>query len=115
MKALRRAGSEAQLMTSEGGPQNPLADLEGAAAEGSIHTYAGADPTATEPAQRLIERCERESGNAPSFAVETYEADMVIANALAGGATTRAGVLEAIAHADVEGFSGRIRFYANGD
>ncbi|HLZ95187.1 MAG TPA: branched-chain amino acid ABC transporter substrate-binding protein [Candidatus Dormibacteraeota bacterium] len=115
MTALRRGGSEAQLVTSEGGPQNPLAGLAGAAAEGSIHTYAGEDPTATEPTRRLIERCEREFGSAPSFAVETYEAVMVIADALAGGASTRDGVLEAIAHADVEGFAGRIRFDASGD
>jgi branched-chain amino acid transport system substrate-binding protein len=115
MVALRSGRSEAQLMTSEGGPQNPLAGLAGAAAEGSVHTYAGADPTATEPARRLIQRCEQEIGNAPSFAVETYEAVMVIADALVGGATTRAAVLEAIAHADVEGFAGRIRFDTGGD
>ena len=115
MIALRRAGSDAQIMTSEGGPQNPLARLAGDAAEGSIHTYAGADPTATEAAQRLIERCEREIGGAPSFAVESYESVMVIAGALAGGATTRVGVRDAVARADVEGFNGRIRFDPSGE
>ena len=115
MMALRDAASEAQIMTSEGGPQNPLAGLAGRAAEGSIHTYAGADPNGTEAAQRLIERCEREIGGAPSFAVETYEAVMVIADALAGGAKTRAELRDAVAAADLEGFSGRIRFDANGE
>ncbi len=115
MRALREAGSEAQIMTSEGGPQNPLAGLAGAAAEGSIHTYAGSDPNGSEAAQRLIARCEREIGGAPSFAVETYEAVMVIADALAGGATTRAAVRDAIAATDLEGFGGRIRFDASGE
>jgi len=115
MMALRGAGSSAQLMTSEGGPQNPLAGLAGEAAEGSIHTYAGADPTGNEAAQRLIERCEREIGGAPSFAVETYEAVMVIADALGRGATTRPEMRDAIAAADLEGFTGRIRFDATGE
>jgi branched-chain amino acid transport system substrate-binding protein len=115
MIALRAAGSAAQVMTSEGGPQNPVAGLAGEAAEGSIHTYAGADPTATEAARHLIDRCEREIGGAPSFAVESYEAVMVIADALAGGAKTRAEVRGAIASADVEGFNGRIRFDASGE
>jgi len=115
MIALREAGSAAQLMTSEGGPQNPLAGLAGDSAEGSIHTYAGADPTATEAARHLIERCEREIGGAPSFALETYETVMVIADALGGGARIRAEVRDAIATADVEGFSGRIRFDSSGE
>jgi branched-chain amino acid transport system substrate-binding protein len=115
MIALRASGSTAQVMTSEGGPQNPLAGLAGDAAEGSIHTYAGADPTGTEASERLIERCEREIGGAPSFAVETYEAVMVIADAAGRGATTRNEIREAIAAADLEGFSGRIRFDASGE
>jgi len=115
MMALREAASEAQIMTSEGGPQNPLTGLAGDAAEGSIHTYAGTDPNGTEAAQRLIERCEREIGGAPSFAVETYEAVMVIADALAGGAKTRAELRDAVAAADLEGFSGRIKFDPSGE
>ena len=113
--ALRGAGSEAPIMTSEGGPQNPIARLAGDAAEGSVHTYAGADPTGSEAARRLIERCEREIGGAPSFALETYEAVMVIAGALRGGATTRAEVRDAIASSAVEGFNGPIRFDASGE
>jgi branched-chain amino acid transport system substrate-binding protein len=115
MMALREAGSEAQIMTSEGGPQNPLAGLAGDAAEGSIHTYAGADPNGSEAAQRLIVRSEREIGGAPSFAVETYEAVMVIADALAGGAKTRSELRDAVAAADLEGFSGRIKFDPTGE
>jgi len=115
MIALRAAGSTAQLMTSEGGPQNPLATLAGDAAEGSIHTYAGTDPSGTEAAQRLIERCERDIGGAPSFAVESYEAVMVIADAIGKGAATRSSLRAAIAAADLEGFSGRIRFDPSGE
>jgi branched-chain amino acid transport system substrate-binding protein len=115
MIALRAAGSTAQVMTSEGGPQNPLATLAGDASEGSIHTYAGTDPTGTEAAQRLIERCEREIGGAPSFAVESYEAVMVITDAIGRGAVTRSEVRDAIAAADLEGFSGRIRFDSSGE
>jgi branched-chain amino acid transport system substrate-binding protein len=115
MIALRAAGSTAQVMTSEGGPQNPLAALAGDAAEGSIHTYAGTDPTSTEAAQRLIERCEREIGGAPSFAVESYEAVMVIADAIGRGAVTRSEVRNAIAATDLEGFSGRLGFDASGE
>jgi branched-chain amino acid transport system substrate-binding protein len=115
MIALRAGGSTARVMTSEGGPQNPLAGLAGDAAEGSIHTYAGTDPTSTDAAQRLIERCEREIGGAPSFAVESYEAVMVIADAVGRGAVARSEVRDAIAATDLEGFDGRIRFNPSGE
>jgi branched-chain amino acid transport system substrate-binding protein len=115
MIALHAAGLTAQVMTSEGGPQNPLAGLAGDAAEGSIHTYAGADPTGNEAAQRLIERCEREIGGAPSFAIESYEAVMVIADAIGRGAAKRSELRDAVASADLEGFSGRIRFDPTGE
>jgi ABC-type branched-subunit amino acid transport system substrate-binding protein len=40
---------------------------------------------------------------------------MVIADAIGRGAATRSEVRDAIAAADVEGFSGRIRFDASGE
>jgi branched-chain amino acid transport system substrate-binding protein len=113
--ALFAAGLFVQVITSEGGPHNPFAAMAGPAGEGSIHTYAGADPLATPASRRLAERCQAEIGVAPSYLLECRDAVAVIVNALDRGAATRSEVLEAIASTDLEGFSGRIRFDASGD
>lgn len=113
--ALREAGVDAQIMTSEGGPDNPFARLAGDAAEGTIHTYAGADPSATEASRRIAQRCVTELGAAPTFMVECCDAVTAIVAALATGATTRAQMRDAVAQVDVEGLAGRIRFTSNGD
>src|SRR5258705_8190390 len=113
MLALRAAGSKAQVLSSEGGPDNPITVLAGAAGEGSIHTYAGSDPSATPASRALLERCRREIGEAPSYLVECYDAVSVIAEALRTGAATRAEVVDAIAVTEIEGLAGRIRFAGN--
>jgi len=115
MKALRAAGVEALVISSEGGPDNPLARLAGPAGEGSIHTYAGADPLATPASRRLVDRCRAEFGETPSYVVECYDAVSVIATALERGAATRNEVRDAMAATDIEGLGGRIRFDAKGD
>lgn len=115
MKALHEAGVQALVISSEGGPDNPLARLAGAAGEGSVHTYAGADPLGTPAGRRLVERCRAEIGETPSYVVECYDAVSVIAAALQGGAMTRHEVRDAIAATDLEGLGGRIRFDAAGD
>jgi len=115
MIALRAAGSKAQVLSSEGGPDNPITQLAGPAGEGSIHTYAGADPSATPASRDVLERCRREIGETPSYLVECYDAVTVIAEALRTGAASRAEVVDAIAVTDLEGLAGRIRFAGNGD
>ena len=115
MRALHAAGIKALVISSEGGPDNPLARLAGAAGEGSFHTYAGADPLATPPGRGLVDRCQAELGETPSYVVECYDAVTVIAAALEGGATTRQEIRDAIAATDLEGLGGRIRFDAAGD
>jgi branched-chain amino acid transport system substrate-binding protein len=115
MKALHAAGIKGLVISSEGGPDNPLARLAGAAGEGSIHTYAGADPLATPASRRLVDRCQAEIGETPSYVVECYDAVSVIAAALEKGATTRQGIRDAIAATDFDGLGGRIRFDAAGD
>lgn len=115
MRALHAAGLRPQIISSEGGPDNPLARLAGPAGEGSIHTYAGADPMATPQSRRLAERCRAEIGETPSYVVECYDAVSVIAAALAEGAATRQDVRDAIAATDINGVGGRIRFDAHGD
>lgn len=115
MRALHEAGLKAQLISSEGGPDNPLARLAGLAGEGSIHTYAGADPMATPASRRFVQRCREEIGDTPSYVVECYDAVSVVASALAGGAQTRREVRDAIAATDLEGLGGRIRFDEHGD
>lgn len=115
MKALRSAGVRSLIISSEGGPDNPIARLAGPAGEGSVHTYAGTDPMATAASRRLVQRCQAEIGETPSYVVECYDAVGVIAAALEAGATTRAEVRDAIAATDLEGAGGRIRFDANGD
>lgn len=115
MRALRSAGVTSLIISSEGGPDNPLARLAGPAGEGSVHTYAGSDPLATERSRHLVARCRSEIGESPSYVVECYDAVQVIAAALEGGATTRKEVRDAIAATDIEGVGGRIRFDDNGD
>ena len=115
MRALYAAGVRAQVISSEGGPDNPIARLAGPAGEGSIHTYAGADPLGTPASQALVQRCLTEIGETPSYVVECYDAVSVIATALEKGASSRAEVREAIASTDMQGLGGRIRFDAHGD
>ena len=115
MRALRAAGVSAQVISSEGGPDNPLAQLAGPAGEGSVHTYAGADPMATEESRRLVERCRAEIGETPSYVVECYDAVSVIARALESGAANRPEVRDAIAATDIAGIGGRIQFDVHGD
>jgi len=115
MRALHAAGVRAQVISSEGGPDNPLARLAGPAGEGSVHTYAGADPLATPASRSLVRRCEAEIGETPSYVVECYDAVGVITAALEKGAVTRQEVRDAIASTDFEGIGGRIRFDAHGD
>lgn len=115
MRALNAAGVHAQVISSEGGPDNPIARLAGPAGQGSIHTYAGADPLATPESRRLVQRCRAEIGETSSYVVECYDAVSVIATALEGGAATRKEVRDAIASTDLEGLGGRIRFDAQGD
>jgi branched-chain amino acid transport system substrate-binding protein len=115
MRALHAAGVKAQVISSEGGPDNPLARLAGPAGEGSIHTYAGADPLATAASRSLVRRCEAEFGETPSYLVECYDAVSLIAAALEKGAATRKEVRDAIASTDFEGIGGRIRFDTHGD
>jgi len=115
MRAMRAAGLSAQVISSEGGPDNPLAKLAGPAGEGSIHTYAGADPMATPRSRGLVQRCRDEFGETPSYVIECYDAVSVIAAALEKGAATRAEVRAAIADTDLEGLAGRVRFDPQGD
>lgn len=115
MRALHAAGVNAQVISSEGGPDNPIARLAGPAGEGSVHTYAGADPLATPASRRLVDRCRAEIGVTPSYVVECYDAVSVIAAALEKGAATRQEVRDAMASTDYQGIGGRIRFDAQGD
>jgi len=115
MRALRAAGVSAQVISSEGGPDNPIARLAGPAGEGSIHTYAGADPMATPRSRGLVQRCRDELGETPSYVIECYDAVSVIAAGLDKGAATRAQLRDAIARTDLEGLGGRIRFDEHGD
>jgi branched-chain amino acid transport system substrate-binding protein len=112
--ALRRAGHRACVMTAEGGPTNPFPHLAGAAAEGSVHTYAGFDAASSEEARALAGRC-AVFGGLPSYGVECHDAVRVIAAALESGARTRDEVRGAVAGIDVVGISGRIRFLPGGE
>ena len=115
MKALHAAGVRPLVISSEGGPDNPIVRLAGAAGEGSVHLYAGSDPTSTAASRDLVKRCRDAFGETPSYVVECYDAVSVIAAALERGAANRAELREAIAATDLAGFGGRIRFDANGD
>lgn len=115
MKALRAADLQPLVISSEGGPDNPIVQMSGAAGEGSVHTYAGFDPMSTPDAAKLVERCRAAFGETPSYVVECYDAVTVIAAAIAKGAGTRAEACGAIRETDIEGYSGRIQFDENGD
>lgn len=115
MRAMHGAAIQVRVISAEGGPDNPLARLAGPAGEGSVHTYAGADPMGTTASRELVSRCRAQIGETPSYVVECFDAVGVIARALAGGATTRTDVRAAIASTDIEGVGGRIRFDPRGD
>jgi len=115
MRALHAAGLRPLVISSEGGPDNPIVRLAGPAGEESVHTYAGFDPLSTTESQELVERCRAAFGETPSYVVECYDAVTVIAAALERGASNRAEVRDAIAATDVKGYSGRIRFEESGD
>lgn len=115
MRALRAAGVRSLVISSEGGPDNPVVRLAGAAGEGMVHTYAGADPGATPASAELVRRCREAFGETPSYVVECYDAVSVVAAALAAGAQNRPEVRDAIAATDMDGVGGRIRFDASGD
>ncbi|HKF78073.1 MAG TPA: branched-chain amino acid ABC transporter substrate-binding protein [Candidatus Dormibacteraeota bacterium] len=112
--ALRRAGHLARIMTAEGGPANPFPHLAGAAAEGSVHTYAGFDAASSGEGRSLAGRCAA-FGGLPSYGVECHDAVRVIAAALESGARTRDEVRSAVVGIDVVGVSGRIRFLPGGE
>ncbi len=115
MRALHASGVRPLVISSEGGPDNPIVRLAGAAGEGSVHLYAGADPGSTLAAIQLAKRCREAFGETPSYGVECYDAVSVIAAGLQAGAASRAELRDAIAATDIEGIAGRIRFDANGD
>ena len=115
MRALVAAGLRPLVISSEGGPDNPIVRLAGAAGESSVHTYAGSDPTATSASSALVERCRAAFGGIPSYVVECYDAVSVVAAGLQRGAANRAELRDAIAATDLPGFGGRIRFDAAGD
>jgi branched-chain amino acid transport system substrate-binding protein len=115
IKALRAAGVRALIMSSEGGPDNPIVGLSGPAGESSVHTYAGVDPLSCAASLELVRRCRETLGETPSYLVECYDAVSVIAAALEGGATNRIDMRDAIAQTDLEGVARRIRFDGRGD
>jgi branched-chain amino acid transport system substrate-binding protein len=115
MRALHAGRVRPLVISSEGGPDNPIVRLAGAAGEGSVHLYAGSDPSSTAAAIHLVKRCRDAFGETPSYVVECYDAVNVIASALQAGAANRAELRDAIAATDIEGVAGRIRFDANGD
>lgn len=115
MRALRAAGVKALVMSSEGGPDNPIVELAGDAGEGSVHTYAGADPMATAASQELLRRSRAAFGETPSYLVECYDAMSVLAAALQRGVTSRTEMRDAVAATDLDGATGRIRFTKDGD
>jgi branched-chain amino acid transport system substrate-binding protein len=115
MKALFAAGISALVISSEGGPDNPIVRLAGAAGEGSVHLYAGVDPGSNAAALHLVKRCRDAFGETPSYVVECYDAVKVITAALQAGAANRAELRDAVAATDMDGVAGRIRFDINGD
>jgi len=115
MKAIHAGRLHPLVISSEGGPDNPIVRLAGEAGEGSVHLYAGSDPGSTPAALQLVKRCREAFGETPSYVVECYDAVNVIAAALQAGAANRAELRDAIAATDLEGVAGRIRFDPNGD
>jgi branched-chain amino acid transport system substrate-binding protein len=115
MKAMHAGRLHPLVISSEGGPHNPIVRLAGEAGEGSVHLYAGSDPRSTPTALHLVKRCREEFGETPSYVVECYDAVSVIGAALQAGAANRAELRDAVAATDLEGVAGRIRFDANGD
>jgi branched-chain amino acid transport system substrate-binding protein len=114
-RAIRAAGLPIQLMSAEGGPDNPFPALAGLAAEGSISTYAGVDPNQSEARREFRARCSRAGLELPSFGLECFDATQLVAAAVSSGNRTRDDLLSWIANCDFNGLTGAIRFSPHGD
>jgi branched-chain amino acid transport system substrate-binding protein len=114
-RAIRAAGLSIQLMSAEGGPDNPFPALAGAAGEGSINTYAGVDPNQSEAGAEFRARCSRAGLALSSFGLECFDASQLVAAAIRDGVGTREEMRSWIARCDFNGLTGAIRFSPQGD
>jgi branched-chain amino acid transport system substrate-binding protein len=116
-RELRDAGVTALLFGTDGSPESKFLPLAGPAAEGSLHTYAGAPPSRAPAMRAFIEAFESRYEAVPVYGPEVFDAaNQIIAAAAAAPARTRAAVLAGVATmAEFSGASGRVRFDENGD
>jgi branched-chain amino acid transport system substrate-binding protein len=92
-RELAGRGAAAAFVSDDGVLTPAFVELAGAAAEGALVTFPGAEAERALP--RLVRDYRAEHGAAPAaFAVEAYEAAALVAGALAAGAGDRAAVCE---------------------
>jgi branched-chain amino acid transport system substrate-binding protein len=116
-RQLRGAGIKAILFGAQGGRESKFAQLAGAAAEGSFHTYAGVDPESTQSARAFMQQFTAQHGPVPGYGPEVYDATRIVITALTrAGKLDRIRVVEEVAGIrDFDGVTGRINFDSRGD
>jgi branched-chain amino acid transport system substrate-binding protein len=114
---LRAAGVEALLLGADGGRQSPYPRLTGPAAEGAYGTYAGVDPEESAEGQAYLRSYEKRYGECPIFGAETYDAALVLLEALRRAEKPNRGAVLAEVRGlkDFAGATGRISFEPNGN
>lgn len=116
-KQLRELGYRAVLMGNQAPVNDKTIELGGAALDGAINVCLFV-PTATSPeAQSFVAKYRAKYGSNPdTWAAQSYDAMMLLADALRRGGITREGVRSALASThDFRGVTGTISFAPTGD
>jgi branched-chain amino acid transport system substrate-binding protein len=114
---LRAAGVRSSLFGTDGSRESKFATLAQGAAEGSYHSYAGADPQTTSTGRRFVQLFQTRYGHLPVYGAEVYDGvNLLIAALRRAGTTDRRRVLAAVAsNQEFKGVTGTVKFEADGE
>ncbi len=114
---LRAAGVRSLLFGTDGSRESKFATLARGAAEGSYHSYAGADPQTTPTGRRFAQLFQTRYGHLPVYGAEVYDGvNLLIAALRRAGTTDRQRVLAAVAgNQEFKGVTGTVKFEADGE
>jgi branched-chain amino acid transport system substrate-binding protein len=117
LHALRRRGISLTYVGAEGGPASALVALAGTAADGSLHTYAGTDPSGGPSPSTFAALYEARFGERPGgFTAECYDAAGLLLRAFSDDTPSRSSVLRALrSPGPFQGVTGTIAFDERGE
>lgn len=116
-KEVYKHGVEVLLLGADGSKNSKFPSLAGEAANGAYMTYAGALPENNPRGVEFLERYEKQYGECPVYGAETYDAVMLILEAMNQVLSpTRKMIIDAIRSIGLyEGASGKICFNEKGE